>query len=206
MDVIALSHGANGRSGRYLRNAANRYDGQELELPNAFITADVAVGDVDADGDNDVILSGPSGTSILTNENGNFSIDGANNKAGGPNASLLLGDITHNGWADLIVASDTGVFRYTSNRAAPNQSVFGNNSLDQGDVELDWSDLRHGLLVDLTADGFLDVVGVDEQGGYLYEGLESGRFSLKADTGEWVNDPSNVDGPSNLVVFDADRD
>ena len=66
---------------------------------------------------------------------------------GGRQSQLFLGDITHNGWADLIVATLDGVYRYTSNRAAENQALFGNNSIGQDDAINGWLNNTKGTLL-----------------------------------------------------------
>ena len=89
MDVIALSAVADGSSSQYVRGVNNRYEAREIDLPNGFVAHDVAVGDIDADGDNDVVVSGDSGTSILSNENGQFIIDGANKQNGWSTIAII---------------------------------------------------------------------------------------------------------------------
>ena len=98
------------------------------------------------------------------------------------------------------------MYRYTSNRAAENQALFGNNSLAQDDAVNGWLNNTEGHLVEITGDGLLDIVSISTGGGHIYEGLENGRFSAIADAGDFRMGAVNPDGPVKLIVFDADTD
>ena len=134
-----------------------------LDLPNGFVAHDVAVGDIDADGDNDVVVSGDSGTSILSNENGQFIIDGANNKMGGRQSQLFLGDITHNGWADLLSlplteCTDTPVIERPRIRPCSATTAWVKTMRSTVGLTI----RRH--LVEMTGDGLLDIVSISADG------------------------------------------
>jgi|GEM_PF-1294710 len=130
--------------------------------------SDLAVGDIDADGDVDIVLAlqGGYNAAYLNDGNGSFS-GSASYLPFGPgyddSRALALGDLNRDGFLDVVIANfeqpnlvhlndGTGNFAFST-------TVIGNYSDDTLDVAIG----------DIDADGSLDVVLANEhQTGYIY--------------------------------------
>tara|TARA_R110002072_G_scaffold105744_1_gene231139 strand:- start:4905 stop:6392 length:1488 start_codon:yes stop_codon:yes gene_type:complete len=162
--------------------------GQRLPVSHLW-TQCVAVGDIDGDGDLDLVTAEDTGASygyrirLYANDGrGIFSDLSATNlpnggSVGGPPATLELGDLDGDGDLDLVVAGGIAPssFGYHELLLNDGSGVFSNVSAAQmpPDNQQSW-DVAFG---DIDADGDLDIVWANYMGNRLYVNNGGGTFT-----------------------------
>lgn len=170
---------------------------------NAFTGADsdssvVALGDLDADGDVDVILNGASRNQVWLNDGsgGMVLADPHPISASSSGTRLVIADVDNDGDLDAVEGSSSlwlndgaGGFSFQRTTVGSTWSARtrGTDTIDGG-----------GLFVDLNGDGDLDMVDGDT----VYENMLGGTFVDNSDAQEFLN----MHTPQTVHAADVDMD
>ena len=173
LDLILTGKGSNSTNARIYQNDGT---GSFTEINPGSLTGvcygSIALGDIDNDGDLDLILTGNSGSyeaRIYQNDSaGNFTEMNPGNLTGVFNGSIALGDIDNDGDLDLILTGFRGIPIFIS-------KIYANNGIGEF-VEINVGSLPGVLgssiaLGDIDNDGDLDLIltGFYTDGGDHYE-------------------------------------
>ncbi|MBK8871658.1 MAG: VCBS repeat-containing protein [Elusimicrobia bacterium] len=170
LDVLAIGHNMSGHQLRVYKNNGNgTFDTAQIEVDgiNNGLSAKVAWGDCDNDGDLDILASGSTaGTRELRvyKNNGNGTIDAAQIEVDGAGGGMSYGGL---GWGDFDNDGDLDILASGQQTAGTTRELRvyknnGNGTIDATQIEVDA--LTGGLLIgesawgDYDADGDLDVL------------------------------------------------
>jgi hypothetical protein len=165
---------------------------------------DMALGDVDADGDLDIVLTfeSPTGIHVLTNDGSGAFPTGSERSMSDPAMRLALGDVNEDGLPDAVMLRQTSLGSTLSIGLGEGNGFFGDpvdypSGLNDGGVALALA------LGDLTGDGHLDAFASD--GGTEIDPAVS---SLVIGRGDGIfNDVERFAfAPSSLAIVDFNRD
>lgn len=165
----------------------------------------ITSGDVDGDGRPDLIATKPDGTLWYFHNNGNAAQPydaGVEIGLGGWQNfdKMVAGDVTGDGYADLVVTQPNGTLWLYVNRHSATAPFSGRVEIGLGG----WQNFTKLALGDVTGDGLADVVAVGPGGAlYLYPNAHnpSAPFGYKIKIGS-----SGWDSMTNLAVGDVNHD
>lgn len=166
--------------------------------PDASRSTDI--GDVDNDGDLDIVVSVTGASNRLHRNNGNGTFASPENIFAETDAafSLELGDFNGDGWLDFVTGAQTQVTRVYLN----NGSGSFNNPSNLADSPATGATVNM-VVADFNRDGILDVVeGNNNERKFLYLGVGDGTFN-NAVAGFF---PEETDQTYDVVGFDFDGD
>lgn len=195
-DIIALSDQAGGVSAIYTQQTDNTFRGrsaQAVGVPDGVPIRAAALGDLDADGTFDLVLSATGSTGAYIGQgDGTFRLVNSGIPANVVADGLTLGDINRDGTLDLLL------FAAAATRVQTN--IGGTfNTQPLADFNLaSVVDARRGLFVDVTGDQVLDLVTVGPNGSRLLRGTLGGPFQAVAGFESLAAE--------RIGVLDADRD
>jgi hypothetical protein len=178
-------------------------------LPVGDGASDVKVGDVDGDGDLDLLTTNYFGdtVSVLLNDgSGNYS-NGTDVLLGGYLQSLVLGDVDGDGDLDLLTAN-TYDYGYINVRLNGGDATGTNTGEFSGGYDLTVGHLPTSLaLGDVDGDGDLDLVTGNYYGGTVSVRLNGGD-ATGSNTGVFSAGSDAAAGayPTSVVVGDVDGD
>lgn len=166
---------------RYFKNVGS--SGTPAFVSQADLISDqgdytsISVGDLDADGDKDIVLGESNDPYVRYFRNdGNATVQNfvlsTNNMLnaycrpgdGNSRCSPELVDIDNDGDLDLLVSNYNGFTRYWRNDGTPSIAVWS----DQGDILGDWGTAVGIALADLDDDGTYDFIGGKDDGQIFY--------------------------------------
>ena len=154
---------------------------QSTPLGGSALT-DVAVADVDTDGDLDLIATGTEGIVWFDNQDGVFTLQTFDGTAAG---AIAIADLDRDGALDLLVSRDTGTVDHFAGDGSGNFSPVESLAIDgSGGIEV----------VDLDRDGRLDVATAQPA---LLRGSSSGLTP-------WIDAPLPTTGCTSVALVDAD--
>jgi FG-GAP-like repeat len=113
----------------------------------------MAIGDVNGDGMNDIVVAGPAGIRILVAGTGGKFAAGLTFPI--PNASIVLGDVTGDGKVDIVAVTRQDVFVLAKNANGTFDVPVAPSNRQLGGA------FEHPALADMNDDGKLDLVVVD---------------------------------------------
>ena len=170
-----------------------------------------AFGDLDNDGDKDLLM-GSSGGSLIyyQNNNGTFTFTSPQLQgiSAGNNAVPQLVDVDRDGKIDLLVGNRSGKIRYYQNTGTSSNPIFTNSSNFFGGVNV----LKSGAAAGYAAPILFDNAGayellVGSESGYIYhygniDGNLAGNFTLIDSTYQSIYEPKKV----SIAMGDIDSD
>jgi FG-GAP-like repeat len=165
---------------------------------------DLALGDVDADGDLDIVLTfeSPTGINVLKNSGGGAFPTGAEQSMNDPGLRLALGDMNEDGLLDAVMLRQTAIGSTLSVALGQGNGLFADpvdypTGLSDGGVALALA------LGDATGDGHLDAFG--SAGGTE---IDPGVSTLLSGRGDGTMAPPDRFTPSlsSMTILDFNRD
>ncbi len=172
--------------------------GQAVNSSDTLISTGVALGDLDHDGDLDIVIAVHSGENraYLNQGDGTFTAAKIFGISSNQTLSVALGDIDNDGDLDIVTANDGQANYAYINPGSGDVSAFtvqaigppANSSMDI-------------CLTDLNGDGKPDVVVANDGINYAYMGNGDGTFPTAAAIGG-----SDTDNSASISVADFDHD
>lgn len=150
------------------------FDPNPIAIGGPTYSRDIAIGDIDGDGDKDLVIgSNMRSTIVLQNDSqGNFSHKQSiyNND---PSTETLLGDLDNDGDLDLAQTNSTGVKIYFND---------GNGNYSYTNQKLSDNYIENAILIDVDNDNDLDLVTAfhnsDFDGGMVWKNDGNGIFTF----------------------------
>jgi hypothetical protein len=170
-----------------------------------------AFGDLDNDGDKDLLMGSSGGGLIYyQNNNGTFTFTSPQLQgiSAGNNAVPQLVDVDRDGKIDLLVGNRSGKIRYYQNTGTSSSPIFTNSSNFFGGVNV----LKQGAAAGYAAPILFDNAGayellVGSESGYIYhygniDGNLAGNFTLIDSAYQSIYEPKKV----SIAMGDIDSD
>lgn len=191
LDIIALGSTMFGPSAHEVELFANPGTGA-FSTPAVYFVPDaagLAIGDLDADGDQDIVVTGGAATVLVNAGGGAFTVERHRNGLGGP---VAVADVDGDGKADLAI-SLIGLYTLLGN---------GDGTFIEG---LPAPAFTADVVADVNHDGFADLVGRDVRRITVALSHGDGRFQ-----GKWAVDGlpfgsapivADIDGDNNLDIL-----
>ena len=158
----------------------------------------VALGDVDKDGDLDLVVAGDNNRLYLNDGHGLFTLNAANLGTGA--AAVAVGDVNGDQYADIVLGYDGG--QNTLYLAQVTSGTWSGMTASSGAFTGDATTHTTAVvLADINADNKLDVIfGNKGETNHLYLNGASGLATTKTDIG------SETDDTTAIAVGDVDGD
>jgi hypothetical protein len=175
-------------------NGFERRTGWEPQITQVSYPARMAAGDLDGDGDPDV-LAATFGALVVCRNDGTGRLVASSSAYAGSVQSIAIGDVDGDGNADVVVgvAAGAAVSVLRGDGAGGLAAGVGIPNSSYGGRDL--------ALFDLDGDGDLDIVSCQSLGAFLYENDGSGNFTVLASPlTQLLSSPQSVD------VADVDGD
>ncbi|MBV72202.1 MAG: hypothetical protein CMH52_12820 [Myxococcales bacterium] len=200
-DLISLTASENGQSGTFIQGVNGGFSGythEQASLPAAS-SGGASVGDVDSDGQFDLVVTDSTGSQLLLgNGNGQFVPSPSPLANLGAGTRAILGDGTRDSRLDLLIYSGEAIRYYFGDGDTTFSLAEDPDGLGLGALA-DYSKID---MQDVDGDGVLDFVALDnELGGQVWFGQRNNTFT-RSDAGEWIN----ATGHTDFVWLDANRD
>lgn len=167
-DMVVSNGSLNANSISVYFNIGDGTFASQVIIPTLLQPSDVEMGDVDRDGDLDVIVThGGANRILLFRNQGGGSLVGEQIAVGGPQGDSVCADFTGDGWPDLALS--TGIVRLLPNDRTGNFGAVVDSTVPAVSVAAG----------DLDRDGDLDVIGIEGVRALLHVGANdgSGAFS-----------------------------
>ncbi|MEE2756180.1 MAG: FG-GAP-like repeat-containing protein [Myxococcota bacterium] len=200
-DLVSLTASEDGQSGTFIQGVNGGFSGythEQASLPAAS-SGGAAVGDVDSDGQFDLVVTDSRGSQLLLgNGFGQFVPSPFPLASLGDGTRGILGDGTRDSRLDLLIYSGETIRYYFGDGDTTFSLAEDPDGLGMGSL----ADYAKIDMQDVDADGVLDFVALDsELGGQIWFGQRDNTFT-RSDAGEWVNAVGHTD----FVWIDANRD
>ena len=152
----------------------------------------ITLGDVDGDGDLDMVVANDGANKVYTNDGSGAFEDSTQSLGSAWSQSITLGDIDGDGDLDMVVANFGGANKvYTNN---------GTGSFEDSDQSLGGTARSRGItLGDIDGDGDLDMVVANDGANKVYTNDGSGAFE---DSGTSLGSANST----NITLGDIDGD
>ncbi len=144
----------------------------------------VATGDVDGDGDLDLVVGGRNGRVVvyLNDGAGNYARSAPFGASRNEVSALLLADLNGDGYLDVVTGSAGQNHVYLNQRPNRDPSALGAQALYGTATPFGAADEKTLALAagDVTGDGLYDIVSANDGQDYIYRGDGAGGFALES--------------------------
>ncbi len=144
----------------------------------------VAVGDVDGDGDLDLVVGGRNGRVVVyvNDGTGNYARSSEFGASRNEVSALLLADLNGDGYLDVVTGSAGQNYVYLNQRPGRDPSASGAPALYGPATPFGAADERTLALAagDVTGDGLYDLVAANDGQDYIYRGDGAGGYALES--------------------------